>query len=260
MSRYLEASKLFSDDLDMGSFMETNSIEYAKKKLFTTVKNGKFDTIFLVGKSGVGKTFLLDILDQKSKLIEVAKYYKDTNFTDEDLLETLLERANVLVVKGEHSKNALIENVKKHYKDLSYFVFVDDASEIEKNQLEFFRYLIKLGVVRFIFAFNEKAFSDEGLNAKTINLGSITKDEISRYIQKQLLSKDLKKEAKMFTKDEIDLIFKYSNANFKMMKKIVKTAFLIADMAHKKRIKDYAKIDKKTVTMAAIDLGIIDVK
>jgi hypothetical protein len=31
-------------------------------------------------------------------------------------------------------------------------------------------------------------------------------------------------------------------------------------MAHKKRIKDYAKIDKKTVTMAAIDLGIIDVK
>jgi replication-associated recombination protein RarA len=260
MSRYLEASKLFSDDLDMGSFMETNSIEHTKKKLFTTVKNGKIDTIFLVGNSGVGKTFLLKALEQKSKLIDVAKYYKDTNFTDEELLEALLERTNVLVAKGEHSKNALIENVKKHYKDLSSFVFVDNANKLKKSQLEFFRYLINLGVVRFIFAFSEKNFSDEGLNSKTINLGNITKDEIARYIEKQLLSKDLKNETKMFTKSEIDLIYKYSNANFKKMKQIVKTAFEIANIAHKKRLKDYAKIDKKTITMAAIDLGIIDVK
>jgi replication-associated recombination protein RarA len=260
MGQFVRASKLFGDDLDMSGFVETRSFEDAKKRLFATVKDDKIDTIFLIGKSGVGKSFLLNILDKKSKLIDVAAYFKDRYFTDEDLLEALLENSNVLVSKGEHSKTALLENVKKHYKDRTVFVFIDDADEIDKKQLEFFKHLIKLGVVRFVFAVSQQGFSDEGLHSKTIRFGSITQEETEKYIKKQLLSEDLKTQADMFEKSVIKLIHRYSNANFKRLKDIVKTALEIADIAEKKKIRDYATIDKKTVTMAAIDLGIIDVK
>jgi len=260
MGQFVKASKLFSDDMDLKSYIETLSFIDARKKFFTAVKSSKIDTIFLVGDAGVGKTYLLNLLEKKSKTLKVAAHYSDMKFSDEDLLEDLLDCANVLVSKGEHSKNALIENVKKHYKNLEYIVLIDNVGDIDKGRLEFFRYLIKLGIVKFVFSCRDKNFSDEGLNSKTIKIGSITKDEIERYIKKELISNDLKNEAKMFNKKEISLIHRYSNANFKRVKDIVKTAFEIAQIASKKRLTEYATLNHKTLTMAAIDLGIIDVK
>jgi hypothetical protein len=95
---------------------------------------------------------------------------------------------------------------------------------------------------------------------KSIVLDNLTKEEVNRYIQKRLLTKNLSTISMMFEKREIDILYKLSKGNFRTIKKLVRTACQIADLSQKANLKRYNAVNKATLTMAAIDIGLIDVK
>jgi Holliday junction resolvasome RuvABC ATP-dependent DNA helicase subunit len=64
----------------------------------------------------------------------------------------------------------------------------------------------------------------------------------------------------MFQEKQIRVIQKLSKGNFRTVKKLVRTVCEIIDIAQKSRIKEFENVDNKTLTMAAIDIGLIDVK
>ncbi len=267
MSQFLEAVPLFRDNLDTSSYLDSFSFERARKELLNGINSPDIPLIFLLGDPGSGKSFLLNFIKNRADRVKVLKFYNSPNFTNKELLEALLEKANVFVEPTKSSLNTLIEKLKEHYKDLEYSIFIDEAQLMDEKQLEFLRVLSDQKIVKFVLSMHKKEGSYilskpqfRSRTTKNITLEALTKEEINRYIQKRLLSKNLSSLAPMFDMNNIGYLFKLSKGNFRTIKKLARTVCQIANLAEKARLKQYSTINNATLTMAAIDMGLINVK
>ncbi len=267
MNQFSVAKELFKDDFDLSGYIDSFTFEIAKKELLKTLNAHEISMTFVLGDPGVGKSFLLKFIEQRADSIKLAKFFPNPHFNERELLEVLLESAGVDIVHNTQTIDALILELKKHYQHLEYTVFIDEAQLLTEKQLEFLRVLSDMKMFQLVLAMHKKEGQYvlakphfKSRTTKTITLEHLKKEEITRYIQNRLLSKNLSQVTASFGKKQVDFIYKHSDANFRTSKKLLKTVCEIVEIAQLGELKNYNKVDDTTLTMAAIDIGLIDVK
>ncbi len=267
MNHFAEAKKLFYDDFDLSGYFDSLTFEYAKKQLIDAMKTHEVPLVFLLGNPGTGKSFLLNYIDKKVTSVKVAKYFTHPYFDEKEFLETLLSLDGRNIEHNEYSTEQLISRLKRAFKDLEYTVFIDEAQLLTEDQVELIRILSDQKIFQFVLAMHKREGNYilskdhfKSRTTKTIELEGLTDKEIGRYIESRLLSNNFSDIASMFKRSHIKFIQNYSNGNFRTTKKLVKTVLEILNIANREGYKKYSKLNNTTLTMAAIDTGLIDVK
>ncbi len=267
MSQFSQAKDLFMDDFDLRGYFDSFTFEMAKKELLKTLTTHEVPMTFILGDPGVGKSFLLNFVQERADSVKIAKFFPSPNFSERELLEVLLQSSGEFVEHKSLTIDALLTKLKAHYKNLEYTVFIDEAQLINENLLEFLRVLSDMKMFQFILAMHKKegryVLSKphfKSRTSKTIEINNLTKEEVSRYIQNRLLSENLSEVVSAFGNKQVDFIYKSANGNFRTIKKLLKTVCEVVDIAQRASLKKYSKVDERTLIMAAIDIGLIDVK
>ena len=267
MNQFAVAKELFKDNFDLRGYLDSFTFEMAKKELLKTLTTHEIPMTFILGDPGTGKSFLLNFIQERADSIKIAKFFPNPHFDEKELLEVLLESAGTYVEHGSQSIDSMIKKLKEHYTNLEYTVFIDEAQLLTEKQLEFLRVLSDMKMFQLVLAMHQKEGQYvlskphfKSRTTKTIIVENLTKEEVSRYIQNRLLSQNLSKVATAFGKKEVDFIYKHSHANFRTMKKLLKTVCEIVEIGERGGLAKYSKVDNTTLTMAAIDIGLIDVK
>ncbi len=267
INEYIEAKELFYDELNTDDCFESLTFEFSKRELLNAMYSKDIPLIFLLGDPGSGKSFLLNYINKNISLVKIAKFFSHPYFDERELLETLLETTGIAVVKDKYPKERLIEYLSNHYKDLKYTIFIDEAQLLDEKQIELVRILSDMKIFKFVLAMHKKEGEYilqkphfKSRTKKIIYLNPLEDYEVANYIRQRLLSKNLSEIATDFKDWHVKYISKVSSNNFRTIKQIVKTIFEILIEANKKGDKNYSKINKAVLVMAAIDLGLIDVK
>jgi type II secretory pathway predicted ATPase ExeA len=267
MNQFAEAKRLFYDDFDLSGYFDSLTFEYAKKQLIDAMRTHEIPLVFLLGNPGTGKSFLLNYIQKNVTSVKVAKYFTHPYFDEKEFLSTLLSLAGPNIEPNQYSTEQLISRLKRAFGDLEYTVFIDEAQLLSDNQIELIRILSDQKIFQFVLAMHKKEGNNilqkehfKSRTNKRIELEGLSENEIARYIEQRLLSNNFSDIASMFNKSHIRFIHKYSQGNFRTTKKIVKTLLEILNIANREDYKKYQKPNRATLTMAAIDAGLIDVK
>ncbi len=262
MSKLEKASELFETSFDVSQYFESLSSEITKKLLIEGILDEKVPLVFLLGESGVGKTYMLNVvmatMEEKDFL-----FASEPFSTPESFLQFLLKDYGY-----EKSMNLteLKEMAVDIYKYNKTVVMIDEAQLLSETVLEFIRILSDTNSFTFILSMHKKE-GEELLqkqhflsrNHRVVNLEKLADNEVLKYITSKLLQNNFGELAEMFTQKQVGYIQKFSNGNFRNIKQILKHSFLIMDYATKNNHTKYATPTKCVITMAAIDLGFIDV-
>lgn len=267
MNQFSEAKTLFNDDFDLSGYFDSLTFEYAKKQLIDTMRSHDIPLVFLLGNPGTGKSFLLNYISQKVTSVKVAKYFTHPYYDEKEFLATLLSLAGPNVEPDTYSTEQLITRLKRTFGDLEYTIFIDEAQLLTEDQVEMIRILSDQKIFQFVLAMHQKEgdyiLSKEHFKSRTtkrILLEGLSDKEIARYIEHRLLSNNFSDVASMFKKSHARLIRDLSKGNFRTTKKLLKTVLEILNIANREGYRRYSKVSKPTLTMAAIDAGLIDVK
>lgn len=146
-------------------------------------------------------------------------------------------------------------------------IFIDEAQLLNNDQFEFIRVLSDTKLFQFVLAMH-KAEGIVLLNKKqfktrmklVIEYGNLEENEIVRYIQTLLMGHMHGDIALMFSKNEAKVIARYAKGNFRIIKKFLYVLMKLLDYAQKNNISKYQKLNRCLLTMAALDIGLIDDK
>ncbi len=268
MNDYATAKDLFSDDFDLSGYFDSLTFEYAKKSLVDAIIVHDTPLVFVLGNPGSGKSFLLNFIIQQIKTVKVAKFITSPYYENKEFLESLLSLAGKNIDKNEMTTEELLVNLKKSFSNLEYTIFIDEAQLLSLDQMELIRILSDQKIFQFVLAMHK----DEGhyilekdhfksRTTRVIEIQSLQNHEVSRYIESRLISNNLSELASEFKARHVAFITKHAKRNFRTTKKLLKTLFEIMSIAYREDLdSSFYKVNKKTLTMAAIDIGLIDVK
>ncbi len=262
MSSFHKASTLFDTSFDTQEYFESMSAEFAKSALITTIESQKTPLIFLLGEPGVGKTYLLHLIQQHFATKKIL-FATDPFRTPDAFLQFLLQ-------KSGYDKEATLSELKESTIALfqehpEHLIIVDEAQLLDESVLELIRLLGDTGHFYFLLSMHH----DEGMNIvkkrhfasrnhRVISLGVLQKSEIHHYIESQLLAHSLGNVNELFHKKQVTMIEQFSKGNFRLIKQLLKHTFSIMDYAKSHAHSRYVTPTPCVITMAALDLGIID--
>ena len=268
MNPYSDAKELFVDDFDLSGYFDSLTFEYAKKSLIDSISAHDTPLVFLLGAPGSGKSFLLNYVTKRVQNVKVAKYFTHPYFDDKEFLEILLSMAGTNIERNELTTEALISALSKNFNNLEYTIFIDEAQLLTEDQIELIRILSDQKIFQFVLSMHKKEgkyiLEKEHFKSRTtrvIELEALQDHEVARYIEGRLISNNLSELASLFKPRHYKQISQYTKRNFRTTKKLVKTLFEIMNIAHKEDLhKSFLKVNTKTLTMTAIDIGLIDVE
>jgi dephospho-CoA kinase len=268
MNQYATAKELFSDDFDLSGYFDSLTFEYAKKSLVDAITAHDTPLIFLLGNPGTGKSFLLRLISEEIPSIKIAKFFTNPYYENKEFLESLLSLAGKNIQKDSLTTEALITALQNNFSNLEYTIFIDESQLLSEEQIELIRILSDLKIFQFVLAMHQqdgdKILQKDHFKSRTtrrVLIEELQDHEISRYIESRLISNNLSDLASEFKNRHIAFIAKFANRNFRTTKKLIKTLFEIMNIANREGFdKSYTKVNKKTLTMAAIDIGLIDVE
>jgi predicted AAA+ superfamily ATPase len=233
----------FTDKIEVNECFNTLSFELSKK----SVMENKSNLIFLLGLPGSGKTFLINYLMQTDKSKEYI--FSPRAFSNKD---EFLSKLNIIDIEKE----------KETFRNKPHLIIIDEAQLLDNTMLEFIRTLSDTKCFNFLLSMHlnegKKIISQDHFRSREIsvvNLNPITKNEMIRYVNKKLFEN---KEEYFFRKSDFNFIYKITNGNFRYTKRMIKKSFELLRFAVENHISKYNKINKCILTMAAIDLGLID--
>ena len=266
--QYLKARELFTVT-KVNEVKHFNSItfSYSKKELVDALIKKESPMVFILGDPGSGKSYLLNYAKENLKELKIAKYFTYPFFDEKELLEILFSLVGPNIKRDEFNIDYITTELKKEFGELEYAIFIDEAQHLDERTVELIRILSDQKIFQFILAMHKKegeyVLSKSQFhtrNPKKIVLNELNNDEILRYIQETLLSQNLSNITSQFKKSHIKLIRKYTNKNFRALKKLLSTMFEIISLSKEKNLKKYSSINTHTITMAAIDTGMLNVK
>jgi len=268
MNQYAIAKELFTDDFDLSGYFDSLTFEYAKKSLIDAITAHDTPLVFLLGAPGSGKSFLLHYITKKVQTIKIAKHFTHPYFDDKEFLEILLSLAGKNIERNELTTEALIAALRKNFSNLEYTIFIDEAQLLTEDQIELIRILSDQKIFQFVLSMHKKEgqyiLEKEHFKSRTtrlIQLEALQDHEVARYIENRLISNNLSEMASQFKPRHYKKLSQYTKRNFRTTKKLVKTLFEIMNIAHKENLhKSFTKVNTKTLTMALIDIGLIDVE
>ncbi len=263
MSIFKKASVVFDTSADVQEYFESISCAYIKNSLIKVIDEKKTSLLFLLGDSGVGKTYMLNII--KNEFVEERNilFCSEPFFTPESFFHFLLQGYSNNTAL---SLTELRDKTVRLFKAQNNLIIIDEAQVLDEKIFELIRVLSDTGYFNFLISMHK----DEGevllkkqhfftRNHFVIILETLKKNEVGIYINNQLLMHGLGAIGDLFKRKQINLIMKLSKGNFRLIKQILKHAFLIMDYAKDNNHKRYTTPTTCVITMAAIDLGIINV-
>lgn len=265
---FLKSKELFNfTDVNQVKHFNSISFDYSKNELVNALLKKENPMIFLLGDPGSGKTYILNYAKENIKNLKIAKYFTYPFFDEREFLEILLSLAGPNIKKGEYNIEKILFYLKREFGELEYAIFIDEAQHLSERTIELIRILSDQKIFQFVLAMHKK----EGeyvlskaqyntRNPKKILVNDLNNDEILRYIQETLLNENLSDIASEFKKSHIKLITQYTKRNFRALKNLLTALFDILYLANKRNLNNYSYINKHTITMAAIDVGILNVK
>ncbi len=260
------AKKLFKDTIDTKYYFDSVSAEVGKNKILEAIKEKNAPLIFVIADPGEGKSYILKLTNEQIKDEQLTIFIDHPFFDKRDILKMLYE-AKGKFFDPSVNFNTLKEEIAKEYKDINHTIFLDEAQLLNDEQMELIRILSDTKVFQFVLAMHK----EEGLailqkkhfKSRTkviVYLQSLTNDEIERYIKDTLLLNGYGDIGVMFKKKYVKIIGKYTNGNFRMIKKFLYALFGLLSHAKKIGLVKYQKINKCLLVMTALDIGLIDDK
>jgi len=218
----------FSDVIKTNDVFNSFSFNFA----LNTIENSSHNLKFLIGTPGSGKTFLIN-------------YYEK-------------EHKETLILQGTITREELIEFL---YNDR--LIIIDEAQLMDIKLIEYIRTLTDTKEYTFLLSMHTKEAKEilnkehfKTRNIDVIELNPITKAEMIQYINAKLIKNNANH---IFSKKEFNIIYNYTNGNFRYIKKFIKTLFELLDFASKNNLSKYSKINDCLITMTAIKLGLQNV-
>lgn len=168
--------------------------------------------ILLIGKSGLGKSFLLQKLCQDEKLILFSQPFFDENAFCEALCE---------VIGAKNLNFESLYAVFAEKKNKSYIFVCDEVGMYEENLLEKMRILSDLPHICFILSTHkkQKIFEKEYFASRIVKeiwLKNLTVEDLSLYVKEKFASLTLHQR-------HLKWLLKISDSNLRTVDKIITT-------------------------------------
>lgn len=266
MKDFEAAKEFFKDTVDPSLYFDSISAEIARNKLQEAIGNPAIPLMFIIGDPGVGKSHIMRVMHHATALKTTTVLIEHPFFDPRDLYKELYEARGMNFDKNK-SQGEFLDDLFEAYVGTLCTIFIDEAQLLNNDQFEFIRVLSDTKLFQFVLAMHK----DEGivlLNKKqfktrtklVIEYGNLEENEILRYIQTLLMGHMHGDIALMFSKHEAKVIARYAKGNFRTIKKFLYTLMKLLDYAQQKNLSKYRKLGSCLLTMAALDIGLIDDK
>ena len=230
---YQEIIEKFNDIIDVNHTFNSISFNMALQQIET----GENRLKFLLGVPGSGKTFLINFLEKKWK------------------------EKKILLLQAPLTLDELKDRIKKeliaHQVD---FIIIDEAQLLDELSLEYVRVVTDNYEIEIMLAMHlkegKKLLQKEHFKSRNIDiieLNMLTKKEMIQFINVELIKHNANH---IFTNREFDIIYNYTNGNFRYIKKFIRTLFELLEFAHTKNLTKYQKPNRCLLTMTALELGL----
>lgn len=263
MRDFKAAEEIFKDIINPDLYFDSASAEIAKNKVEEAIAERNAPLIFLIGDPGVGKSYILKLVNTTIAKEHLTIFIDHPFFDKRDLLKLLYE-AKGLVFDKNINFNSLKDELIKEYKDTTHTIFIDEAQLLNEEQFELIRILSDTKVLQFVLSMHKeegsKILDKKHFKSRTkvvVNYGSLEVHEVYRYIQSTLISNSCAEIASMFSKNNAKEIAKYTDGNFRTIKKFLYVLMKLLGYAKKNGIQKYQRLHPNLITMAALDLGMI---
>ena len=218
---YKEIIKAFEDSID-GEVFESLEFSFAVKQL----KNSKAHLKFLIGKPGSGKSFLINHVFKDAVILKAS-------LTKEELDAHLTKDKLIVIDEAQLLYTMLLEEIRILADSKQYTFLLSMHLEDAKEILE------------------KEHFKSRDIDI--IELKLLTKEEMIRYIDVKFLKHNI---THILTKRQFDKVYKYTNGNFRYIKKFMKVLFELLQFAETHHISRHYDINDCLITMTAIKLGL----
>lgn len=262
MSRWLEHALLFEEGAQ-SPYFEVRTAYTALSTINSAFKQKLGQMIFLIGQPGSGKTYLLNHLKNTQETSNPSLLFETPLLTPLTFLRRLIEH------HGETPAGTEIEELKKQaqeiYKEKKTLIMLDEAQLLSDEMLEFIRILSDTRLFWIVLAMHETEGREilQQAHFKSrphtlIELGKLCVKELDIYLNTQLIfSKD--SSVLKFHQGQVKKIYALTQGNFRYLKKLLYTEFMLLHEAQEMEMKKFQEPSKCLLNMAAIEIGLINV-
>ena len=244
MAKFSDAKELFRDIVDIKQYIPLSSSEKIKIDLLNAIYQ-KEKMILLTGEAGLGKSLLL------KSVYEQLKDKKDVFF----ITNPYMEVDSVLKLIKEL-------DIQKHH-----ILLLDEAQLLKSDTWENLRIYADKGNITIVFATHDtdvsKLLSKKHFKTRInciIPLKNVSKTEMENFILSKLLKNSYNEIASMFTKSNINLIYKYTKGSLRATNQIMYKLLDVMEYFYNKNPNKFnlQKIKNKYIYIAIMDLKAID--
>jgi len=268
-SRYTSAKNVFIDSIEMDDYIELGTSISAYKQLAHSLDK-PLKMILLFGRPGTGKSILLNRIHQKLKYQKEIHYFDTPSLSEKEFFHKLFKvlTGKELPKNTEVNFSALVDFCKNLRGEREIIILLDEAQMYSPTMMEKIRLLSDSRVVKFVVSLhktdNEDLIAKEHFQSRiweVIELKNADYEDLTNYIHKKLLKKNLFEIANSLKAKDIKMIHTFTKGNFRECNKLLFTLFEICeyyDMNEPSKI-NYERVPKKIIEMAGIKLGYINV-
>ncbi len=268
-SRYSDAKNVFIDSIDIDDYIELESSIAAYKQLAHSIDK-PLKMILLFGRPGTGKSILLNRISEKLKYQKEIHYFDTPSINTKEFFHKLfkvLTRKN-LPHNTEVNFSALVDFCKKLRGKREIIILLDEAQMYGVEMMEKIRLISDSRTVKFVVSLhkteNEDLIAKEHFQSRiweVIELKNATMSDLTTYVHKKLLKKNLFEIANSIKEKDMKLIHTFTKGNYRECNKLLFTIFEIAEYYDKNEPSkiNYEHIPQRIIEMAALKLGYIHV-
>lgn len=258
------AQELFKDTIDLSFYFDSTNAEVARYKIEEAIKERNAPLIFLIGDPGVGKSYILRLLNNRIAMSQLTVFIDHPFFDKRDLIKMLYD-AKGLIFNLETNFNTLKDELLKAYENCTHTIFIDEAQLLNEEQFELIRILSDTKIFQFVLSMHKEEgrviLEKKHFKSRTkivIEYGSLEHNEVLRYIQGLLMEHSHGEIAMLFTKAHAKKIAHYTKGNFRTIKKFLYVLMKLMAYAKKNGLVKYQNVSSSLLAMTALDLGLIN--
>ncbi len=262
---YKAAKAPFVDIVDVNEYIQLDRVSTIFDSLMQTMEK-PLKMVLVFGRPGTGKSMMLNRLYQEISEKQLAAIYHTPLVDEVEFIKSLSRDILSFKPFEEFTFTQFIELLEQSEPETIPIVFLDEAQLYSDALMEKIRLISDTRKIKFVITLHktetEELIAKEHFQTRiweTIELHNASKQELLAYIQKKLLKHAQFEIANLFGKAQINLIYKFTQGNYRDTNKLLYTLFELyeayaSQAPHKINTQT---ITTKMIEMAAIKSGFI---